>query len=973
MPTTTSPDALATEPRTSLARRTLLRAAIRIACVVLVASLIGYLHVREGMETQSLDNLQRYVEERRARESQVLDAAEASLGSLDAAFQNARRQLPDASDRFAELFVLRPDETRRTPRALFDQAGISGFVGKYARLTPAERRTLVAAVDVLDRLGPALRDRFRNAYLVTADNAVVMYWPGEPWALDGADWEIFAKLALAPRGQNGDVLVTGAPEDGALVQGPQWSPLYFDYGINEWVVSVTLPVSVDGQDSAALGHDLLVQDLIDRVVRSDIDGAYNVLIDGDGNLIAHPAYMPAIQAHSGAIAIDETHDDLLVELRRIADTARDKTRVFELARHDVFVACTRLAGPDWYLMTVFPKALIASQASEVAWLIIGLGLAALAVELLLLFNVLRGGVGIPLRALADAADRIGQDPSAPLDAVETDLQRRDELGRLARAFHRMVEQLRARHDELSGLNQALAHELNQRQEAERELERHRELNALLNTINYGVLFVDQDLNSRLVNAAYKRLWHTPPGFFETSRTLREDMEESRRQGLYAVSDDDWPNYLEHRLSTVRNGDVGPEEIHFNDGRTLTYQCTALPDGGRMLTYFDITEIKRTEATLRAHLEGMEASMDGMALLDNKGRYVYVNQAHAEVYGFQRDAMIGQSWRELYDEEALRDFETSIMRTLETTGRWRGETVGRRRSGRRFPQELSLAVTETGGLVCVVRDITDRRNRERALALAVRQAEESNAAKSRFLASMSHELRTPLNAIIGFTRIVARKTEGQIDAQQHDNLLKIQSSGEQLLRLINDVLDISKIEAGRTEVMNAPYAPALLAVECARIIEPMLAPGVRLVTETAGVTEGCIGDAAKVRQILTNLLSNAARHTMSGMIRLIVSIDEQVLRFVVEDTGRGIPADALDLIFEEFGQARGADPAPPGGTGLGLTISRRLARLMGGDISVASTPGEGSSFTLELPWQPVRDQANRPLRKAEPVQNAAGDD
>jgi PAS domain S-box-containing protein len=621
-------------------------------------------------------------------------------------------------------------------------------------------------------------------------------------------------------------------------------------------------------------------------------------------------------------------------------------------------------------MTVFPKSLIASQASDVAWLILGLGVAALMVELVLLSNVLRGLVGMPLRALADAADRLGKDPGGTLELVSGELTRKDELGRLARAFHGMVEQLQARHHELARLNDALAGELAQRRRTERELARHRELNALLDTINYGVLFVDRDLNSRLVNTAYKRMWRTPPDFYATSRNLREDMEQSRGQGLYAVSEAEWPAYRERRLEAIRGGDVGPEEIRFADGRVLTYQCTALADGGRMLTYFDITEMKRAEAALRVHLDGMEASMDGMALADRDGRYTYVNRAHADIYGFRREDMLGRSWREVYDERELRQFETSILPALRTGGRWRGETIGRRRSGSRFPQELSLAVTETGGIVSVVRDITERRNRERALTRALRQAEDANAAKSRFLASMSHELRTPLNAIIGFSRIVHRKTADQIEARQRDNLAKIQTSGEQLLRLINDVLDLSKIEAGRTEVVNAPYAPALLAVECARTIEPMLADGVRLVTDTTGVTEGAVGDAAKVRQILTNLLSNAARHTVRGHVRVAVTVHAAQLRYDVEDTGCGIPPEAREVIFEEFAQARTAEGEVAGGTGLGLTISRRLARLMGGDVTLVSQPGRGSTFTLELPWQPV-GTAERPSGTA--AREAVGDD
>ncbi len=955
----------------SLVQRTLLRAALRIGLVVVVASLIAHQYVRNGMETQALQSLSRYVDERRARESQALDAAEASLASLAGTFL-AERSTASADDgRFESLFDEAADGTLRTSRELLDRTGISGFVGKYARLSPEDRRTLVAGYELFERLGPALRDRFRNAYLVAPDNAVLMYWPDEPWALDSADWEIFGKLSLLQANGNDDVLVTGSIDMTENDQ-PVWSPLYFDYGVNQWVVSVTRPVVEGGSWIGSLGHDLYVQDLIDRVVRGDIDGAYNVLIDQKGMLIAHPDLMPAIQAHGGAIAIDPAVDPLLAELQRVARTADPAGEIVDLADQQVFVAATQLAGPGWHLMTVFPRSLIASQANRVAWLILAIGFIALVIELAMLLGVLRRLVGTPLQALAQAVDRFGQDPEGDFKMDAAVLARRDELGRLARAFQGMVGQLRERHAELSGLNRTLQQQLVQRQQAERELERHRELNALMNAIDYGVLFLDRDLNSRLANQAYLRMWKFTPDFYATSRNLREDMEESRRMGLYEVEDEHWPAYRERRIAAIRDGSAGPEEIALSDGRILSYQCTVLPDGGRMLTYFDITEMKRVELELRTHLQGMEASMDGMALLDPTGHYFYVNRAHAEVYAIEREKMIGRSWRELYDESELEQFENSVMPALQREGRWRGEAVGKRMTGASFPQELSLAVTETGGLVCVVRDITERKKRERAIDRAVRQAEESNAAKSRFLASMSHELRTPLNAIIGFTRIVARKTEGQIDPKQSDNLKKIQISAEQLLRLINDILDISKIEAGREDVAEAPYSPALLVVECARIIEPMLAQGVTVDTQAFDMSVGCLGDAAKVRQILTNLLSNGARHTTSGRIRISVERRDSRLQYRVEDTGPGIPPAFRELVFEEFGQARNQQGEVVGGTGLGLTISRRLARLMGGDVVLESEVGVGSTFILDLPFEPAPEPTRRQLEDTAATSGARHD-
>jgi GAF domain-containing protein/CheY-like chemotaxis protein len=229
------------------------------------------------------------------------------------------------------------------------------------------------------------------------------------------------------------------------------------------------------------------------------------------------------------------------------------------------------------------------------------------------------------------------------------------------------------------------------------------------------------------------------------------------------------------------------------------------------------------------------------------------------------------------------------------------------------------------------------------------AEQANKAKSTFLANMSHELRTPLNAIIGFTRIVRRKAEGALPDKQIENLEKVLSSSEHLLGLINTVLDIAKIEAGRMDVVAANFSIASLADQCANLAAPLLKPNVRLekaVDDSLGLI---YSDQDKIKQIVLNLLSNAAKFTHEGKIRLAVDRrDADMLDISVTDSGIGISEEALGRVFEEFQQADTSTTRQYGGTGLGLAISRSLARLLGGDLTAASQPGVGSTFTLALP-------------------------
>ncbi|MGE5338802.1 MAG: GAF domain-containing protein [Gemmatimonadota bacterium] len=230
----------------------------------------------------------------------------------------------------------------------------------------------------------------------------------------------------------------------------------------------------------------------------------------------------------------------------------------------------------------------------------------------------------------------------------------------------------------------------------------------------------------------------------------------------------------------------------------------------------------------------------------------------------------------------------------------------------------------------------------------RQLEIASHHKSAFLANMSHELRTPLNAIIGFTRIVMRRSQERLERKQFENLEKILASAQQLLGLINAVLDLAKVEAGRVDLTSADVDLGPVLEQCLRTIEPLVPDTVTTVRAFADGLPRVVADEDKLRQIVMNLLSNAARFTERGSIRLDARVTGAAIEIAVADTGIGIPGDKLESIFEEFEQVGASRTREHGGTGLGLAIARRLARLMGGDVRAQSTLGAGSTFTLTLP-------------------------
>jgi PAS domain S-box-containing protein len=250
--------------------------------------------------------------------------------------------------------------------------------------------------------------------------------------------------------------------------------------------------------------------------------------------------------------------------------------------------------------------------------------------------------------------------------------------------------------------------------------------------------------------------------------------------------------------------------------------------------------------------------------------------------------------------------------------------------------------QLSGYIAIYTDISE-------LERARRAAEDANLAKSAFLANMSHELRTPLNAILGFTRIVKRKSEGTLPDKQIDNLDKVLVSAEHLLSLINTVLDISKIEAGRMDIHASHFELKPLLDLVLVTIQPLVRQGsVSLVSDVPAGLPALHTDMEKIKQVLINMLSNAAKFTHRGEIALRVRHEAEGIEIDVTDTGIGIPHDKLDTIFEEFQQADTSTTREYGGTGLGLAISRSLARLLGGDLTVSSELGKGSTFTFSFP-------------------------
>jgi PAS domain S-box-containing protein len=403
----------------------------------------------------------------------------------------------------------------------------------------------------------------------------------------------------------------------------------------------------------------------------------------------------------------------------------------------------------------------------------------------------------------------------------------------------------------------------------------------------------------------------------------------------------------------------PATLRRRDGSTMPMLVSGarFRSGGRdylVINGRDITETERTRKELEAILQN--ASI-GIAFTRDR-RFVQANARCEQMFGWPPGGLIGQPgsavWANPEEYDAL---GREIGPLLGAGEQIEIERMMTRRDGSQFLCRLLAKAVDpdnprTGGTAWILDDITERRQMDQALAKARDDAEAASRAKSAFLANTSHELRTPLNGLVGLTRL-ARQPDLD-ETQRAAYIEQIADSAETLSAIINDILDLSKIEAGKLHVETLPFDLYGLLQTLQRAYGTLAeARALRFTVEIAPqVPRQVLGDPVRVRQILSNYLSNALKFTAHGSVRLMVrQVTHGLLRFEVQDTGPGIPAAVQARLFRPFTQADQSTTRRYGGTGLGLSICHELAALMGGSVGVQSTPGAGSVFWAELPLQP----------------------
>ncbi|WP_224366265.1 hybrid sensor histidine kinase/response regulator [Hyalangium versicolor] len=411
--------------------------------------------------------------------------------------------------------------------------------------------------------------------------------------------------------------------------------------------------------------------------------------------------------------------------------------------------------------------------------------------------------------------------------------------------------------------------------------------------------------------------------------------------------------------------------------------------GLLVTTVRECDLERATATLRVRVDAITHALPcALVFLDQNHAEAWVNGPGAELLGLSEGQVpphqVALAMAALREHTLNREEIDAQLSRLFRGGSneirdilWRFQNPDRVLS----VSCVRAYVGPARGRLWVFLDVTESQHtlaslEEKNLALdaARREADAANAAKSLFLANMSHEIRTPMNGVLGVARLLK---ETPLTEQQREYAELIHTSGDALLTIINDILDFSKIEAGALELEHHPFSPRQLLDECRSLLSLQAsAKGLYLRHEVdPQAPVSLLGDRARLRQILVNLLGNAIKFTRTGGVRLHVSCEQEPagepppavrLRFTVQDTGIGIPADRMDRLFRSFSQVDASTSRHYGGTGLGLAISQKLAGLMGGSIEVESTEGQGSTFTLRLSLHRALEPAGKPHHELDPT-------
>ena len=738
-------------------------------------------------------------------------------------------------------------------------------------------------------------------------------------------------------------------EKAKLAKHPVWTDPYFDKGVGDIVMATyAVPFFYKKQFKGVATVDVQLE-ILEEKVNQGIDADLDLLIvTNKGEYVYHPD--PG-QIMSNSIYLDAEKFQQK-EIKYLADKMTSGERgIVQLSGWEnnerQWVAFYPIRNTEWSIALRVPEKVVLSRVRKQGIQIAGVLLFSLFLIIITVWLVI-GKITQPLARLTAGVKSVA---AGNLDAV-VEVTSNDEIGLLAQNFTDMAAKL-----------------------SKRELD-------IREARSQGFSRIVQGLKGR-----YFYFTHDKKGRISYVSPSVKD--------ILGYTPDEFQNFFKHYFVESPLNDEASKRIQlsFNGEQQEAFELELIARNSELLRFevievpvkgengdiialegmaHDITERKREEEKFRVLFE---SSSQANLLCSDEG-ILDCNHAFLELFGFRnKEDVLGSHLYSLAkaiqpDGQASFDKLNELMKQAIEVGYQQHELMFERVGGDPFPAEIILTaatMNEQPVFIGLLQDLTERKLTEQAIISAKEAAEEANKAKSEFLSNMSHELRTPLNGVLGYAQIL--QNDQQVTHEQMESLDAIKSCGHHLLTLINDVLDLSKIESGNMEFnITAVDLPKLIKGVYDMVLHRAAAKGVKLdLLIQDGLPRGIKTDATKLRQVLVNLLGNAVKFTHKGTISLHVmeaceskengkeqQKEQRSICFTVADTGIGIPEEKQQSIFDAFKQAK--DGMDAGGTGLGLAISQRLIQEMGGTkIKLESSHGEGSVFSFSLPLIEVSDE------------------